>query len=135
MALAETSWLAVPAGHQPRRRVNREILTAALDPQPTALGDALVVLAAEVAAWRRRFVRHAGGHGRRYGARGASALLHLIHLAIHQRIQGIPEVVETGDRLGRVVIKLEVAAGRPDLAPERLGIDGVVQHRLYVFEQ
>ncbi|MFU8854531.1 hypothetical protein ACNAW0_26665 [Micromonospora sp. SL1-18] len=36
-----------------------EVLTAGLDPQPTALGDALVALAAAVTAWRRRFARHA----------------------------------------------------------------------------
>lgn len=36
-----------------------EVLAAGFDPQPTTLGDALVALAAAVAAWRRRFARHA----------------------------------------------------------------------------
>jgi transposase-like protein len=40
-------------------RLDPEVLAAGLDPQPTALGDALVALAAAVAAWRRRFTRHA----------------------------------------------------------------------------
>jgi hypothetical protein len=34
-------------------------MLAGLDVQPTELGDALAALAAAVAAWRRRFVRHA----------------------------------------------------------------------------
>jgi len=37
-----------------------EILAAGFDPQPTVLGDVLVAVAAAVAAWRRRFARHAG---------------------------------------------------------------------------
>jgi hypothetical protein len=41
-------------------QLDPEILATGFDPQPTALGDALVALAAAVAAWRRRFARHAG---------------------------------------------------------------------------
>jgi hypothetical protein len=41
-------------------QLDPEVLAAGLDPQPSALGDALVALAAAVAAWRRRFTRHAG---------------------------------------------------------------------------
>lgn len=40
-------------------RLHPDVL-AGLDTQPTELGDALASLAAAVAAWRRRFARHAG---------------------------------------------------------------------------
>lgn len=40
-------------------QLHPEVLTGGLAPQPTALGDALVALAAAVAAWRHRFARHA----------------------------------------------------------------------------
>ena len=41
-------------------QLDREVLAAGFDPQPTVLGDALVALAAAVVAWRHRFARHAG---------------------------------------------------------------------------
>ena len=63
-------WLRAASGTHPgwlyqqgishAAQLDRDVLAAGFDPQPTALGDALVALAAAVAAWRRRFARHAG---------------------------------------------------------------------------
>jgi len=48
-------------GVEHARRLDTEVLTGGLQPQPTGLGDALEALAAAVHAWRRQRGRHADG--------------------------------------------------------------------------
>jgi Homeodomain-like domain len=58
--LAHLSWLR-RLGVEHATRLDAEVLSAGLQPQPTSVGDALQALAAAVHAWRRRWGHHVDG--------------------------------------------------------------------------